>query len=216
MASEMLALVEFVRYNTRTASAVTTPMHTGEPRNRTVVDQPYYDGGILRERTVSVPKLEAAHGLPYQMGETTYGLVKALTGIEFPIDEWNPDVPQNAFLAHPTAHIVFGEFRIWLDFTPDGSYSQRMTPTFPTSITSFSDLWVILFGSVGEPSPRATTKKIRLEDYFEDLDAKLRSPNMDCSHLEFVKFDEVWIVANDHCSALDNNAKMSEKSKESL
>ncbi|KAJ7918921.1 hypothetical protein B0H13DRAFT_1990720 [Mycena leptocephala] len=143
MASEMLALVEFVRSNTRTASAVATPIHTGEPRDRTVVDQVRErDVGCrmtgvkrtpqnltteqlhqyLRERPVTVPKLEVAHGLPYQMGETTYGLVKALTGIEFPIDEWNPDVAQNAFLVQPTIHIIFSTFRIWLDFTPNGIF----------------------------------------------------------------------------------------------
>ncbi|KAJ6598212.1 hypothetical protein DFH09DRAFT_1131272 [Mycena vulgaris] len=139
----MLALVEFVRSNTRTASAVFTPVHTGDTINHSVVDQvrlrdvgcrltgvkrtpvnlaPAQLAQQIQERPVMVSKLEVVHGLPYQMGETTFGLVQVLTGIEFPADDWKPDVPQNAFLAQPAVHVIFGAFRIWLDFTPDGIF----------------------------------------------------------------------------------------------
>ncbi|KAJ7222455.1 hypothetical protein GGX14DRAFT_388258 [Mycena pura] len=287
MASEILALVEFVKYNTRAASAVTTPMHTGEPSNRTVVDQVRQrDVGCRmtgvkrspaswtteeldrwnRERPVIVPKLEVVHGLPHQMGETTYGLVKALTGIEFPVDEWNPDVPQNAFLAQPMVHSIFGEFRIWLDFTSNGQrvgrqfkqifirgrdgpgtpfpalsgvmnncrqscgrlnefVDRELQPTHDPIIPDLDKKIFILHRFVGDvvwlsggAEPTSDDEdgdeieKVRLEDHFEDLDAKLRSPDMDLvprlrdgmfgSELELVKFNKVW---NDHYSAIDNS-----------
>ncbi|KAJ7204789.1 hypothetical protein GGX14DRAFT_459766, partial [Mycena pura] len=269
MASEMLAMVEFVKSNTRTASAVTTPMHTGEPRKHTVVDQVRQrDVGcrmtgverippnltteelneFLREELVMVEKLEVVRGLPYQMGETTYGFIKALTGIEFPINEWKPDVPQNMFLAQPTAHSVFAEFRVWLDFTADGIFirgrdghgtpllalrtvtnnraqychrpnefvNRELQPTHDPNIPDLDKKFFILHRFVGDivwlsegAEPESDDEEddgemgmIRLEDYFEDLDAKLRSPNMDLvprlrdgifgNDMELVKFNEVW------------------------
>ncbi|KAJ7222456.1 hypothetical protein GGX14DRAFT_428803 [Mycena pura] len=278
VASEMLALVEFVKYNTRTASAVTTPMHTGEPSNRTVVDQVRQrDVGcrmtgvkrippnltteernrVLQERPGMVGKLEVVHGLPYQMGETTYALVKALTGIEFPVDEWNLDVPQNVFLAQPMVHSIFGEFRIWLDFTSNGIFirgrdghgtpllalssvannrrqfcdlpnefvDRELQPTHDSNIPDLDKKFFILHRFVGdivwlswgaepdeEDDGEMDSEMVQLEDYFEELDAKLRSPDMDLvprlrdgmfgSELELVKFNEVW---NDHHGAIDNS-----------
>ncbi|KAJ7222379.1 hypothetical protein GGX14DRAFT_428595, partial [Mycena pura] len=279
MASEMLALVEFVRSNTRTASAVITPMHTGERRNHTVVDQVRQrDVGcrmtgvkripsnltteernrVLRERPGMVGKLEVVHGLPYQMGETTYTLVKALTGINFPVDEWNPDVPQNAFLAQPMVHSIFGEFRIWLDFTSNGIFirgrdgpgtplialslvvnnrrqfcdlpnefvDRELQPMHDRNIPDLDKKIFILHKFVGDivwlsggAEPESDDEEddgememVRLEGYLEELDAKLRSPDMDLvprlrdgifgSDMELVKFNEVW---NDHYSAIDNS-----------
>ncbi|KAF8139199.1 hypothetical protein K438DRAFT_721375 [Mycena galopus ATCC 62051] len=84
LASEMLALVEFVRSEARTASAVKTPMDTGLARNTTVVDQVRLRDvkcrltGVARLKTgntavqkseLAVKKLQVVHGLPFQMGD---------------------------------------------------------------------------------------------------------------------------------------------------
>ncbi|KAJ6551540.1 hypothetical protein B0H19DRAFT_1073228 [Mycena capillaripes] len=139
LVSEMLALVEFVRSETRTASAVSTPMHTGLPRKPTVVDQvrvrdencrltgvARLKSGITAEeliqrrqaRQATVEKLQVVHGLPFEMGKTSFALVEALTGIK--CESWVADSIENAFLAQPQVHGLFGSFRIYFDWMTDG------------------------------------------------------------------------------------------------
>ncbi|KAJ6494897.1 hypothetical protein C8R47DRAFT_1117727 [Mycena vitilis] len=139
LASEMLALVEFVLSETRTASAVATPMATGLPRNPTVKDQVRVRDencrltgvGRMKARSAgedlvrrqqagkaTVLTLQVVHGLPFQMGETSFALVEALTGIK--CDDWKADQVGNAFLAQPSVHDLFGTFRIYLEWIADG------------------------------------------------------------------------------------------------
>ncbi|KAJ6611610.1 hypothetical protein B0H10DRAFT_2055801, partial [Mycena sp. CBHHK59/15] len=144
LASEMLALVEFVRSETRTASAVLTPMDTGLPRSPTVVDQVRMRDencrltgvGRVKSRTTAeelvqrrkarqatVEKLQVVHGLPFQMGKTSFALVEALTGIK--CESWVADSIGNAFLAQPPVHGLFGSFRIYLEWKADGQIIIR-------------------------------------------------------------------------------------------
>ncbi|KAF7335747.1 HNHc domain-containing protein [Mycena venus] len=144
LASEMLALVEFVRSETRTASAVLTPMDTGLPKNTTVVDQVRLRDencrltGVGRvkscttaeelkqrrqARQATVEKLQVVHGLPFQMGKTSFALVEALTGIK--CEGWEADSIGNAFLAQPPVHGLFGSFRIYLEWNADGQIIIR-------------------------------------------------------------------------------------------
>ncbi|KAJ6606270.1 hypothetical protein DFH09DRAFT_1119722 [Mycena vulgaris] len=144
LASEMLALVEFVRSETRTASAVLTPMNTGLPRNPTVVDQVRVrdencrltgvgrvKAGTTAEeltqrrqaRRATVKKLQVVHGLPFQMGKTSFALVEALTGIK--CEGWVADSIENAFLAQPQVHELFGSFQIYLEWTANGQIIIR-------------------------------------------------------------------------------------------
>ncbi|KAJ6557326.1 hypothetical protein DFH09DRAFT_543101 [Mycena vulgaris] len=144
LASEMLALVEFIRYDTRTASPVRTPMDTGLPRNPTVVDQvrerdqkcrltgvELVKSGATAEELEAleqagrafVPTLQVVHGLPFQLGKTTFALVTALTGID--CQDWATDSIGNAFLAHQQLHELFGSFKIFLEWTPDGQIIIR-------------------------------------------------------------------------------------------
>ncbi|KAJ7259619.1 hypothetical protein C8J57DRAFT_489386 [Mycena rebaudengoi] len=144
VASELLALVEFARSETRTASAVSTPMDTGLPKNPTVVDQVRLRdencrltgvGRMKRGTTVAeiiqleqqmqvkVQKLEVVHGLPFQMGKTSFTLVEALTGIK--CQSWVADSIGNAFLAQPPVHGLFGSFQIYLEWMPSGEIIIR-------------------------------------------------------------------------------------------
>ncbi|KAJ7356971.1 hypothetical protein DFH08DRAFT_932971 [Mycena albidolilacea] len=132
----MLALVEFVRSETRTASPVLTPMDSGLPRNPTVVDQVKVrdencrltgigrvKSGTTAEqliqrrqaRRATVRKLHVVHGLPSQMGKTSFALVEALAGIK--CEGWVADSIENAFLAQPQVHELFGSFQIYLEWT---------------------------------------------------------------------------------------------------
>ncbi|KAJ7102790.1 hypothetical protein C8R44DRAFT_808544 [Mycena epipterygia] len=144
LASEMLALVEFVRLETRTASAVLTPMDTGLPRNPTVVDQVRVRDencrltGVGRVKTsttaeeliqrqqarrATVMKLQVVHGLPFQMDKTSFALVEALTGIK--CEGWVADSIENAFLAQPQVHELFGSFQIYLEWAANGQMIIR-------------------------------------------------------------------------------------------
>ncbi|KAJ7483397.1 hypothetical protein FB451DRAFT_1234481 [Mycena latifolia] len=144
LASEMLALVEFVRSETRTVSAVLTPMDTGLPRNPTVVDQVRVrdencrltgvgrvkSGTTAEElmqrrqaRRATVKKLQVVHGVPFQMGKTSFALVEALTGIK--CEGWVADSIENAFLAQPQVRELFGSFQIYLEWTADGQIIIR-------------------------------------------------------------------------------------------
>ncbi|KAJ6593389.1 hypothetical protein B0H19DRAFT_1365487 [Mycena capillaripes] len=143
LASEMLALVEFVRLETRTASAVLTPMDTGLP-NPTVVDQVRVrdencrltgvgdvKAGTTAEeliqrrqaRRATVMKLQMVHGLPFQMGKTSFALVEALTGIK--CEGWVANSIENTFLAQPQVQGLFGSFRIYLEWTANGQIVIR-------------------------------------------------------------------------------------------
>ncbi|KAJ7104267.1 hypothetical protein B0H15DRAFT_809285, partial [Mycena belliarum] len=120
LASEMLALVEFIRSETRTTSAVLTPMDIGLPGGPTVVDQVRMHDencrltGVGRvnsrataeelmqrrkAKQATVSKLQVAHGLPFQMGKTSFAFVEALTGIK--CKSWVADTIGNTFLAQP-------------------------------------------------------------------------------------------------------------------
>ncbi|KAJ6553945.1 hypothetical protein DFH09DRAFT_580430 [Mycena vulgaris] len=135
----MLALVEFIRSEARTPSSVDTPTDTGLPRNARVIDQVKIRDEKCRltgaERVkkratadqmvqlvqvprMVVPKLQVVHGLPFQVGQTTFGFVKVLTGID--CHGWVADSVGNAFLAQPTVHDLFGSFRIFLEWTTSG------------------------------------------------------------------------------------------------
>ncbi|KAJ7116080.1 hypothetical protein C8R44DRAFT_794087 [Mycena epipterygia] len=141
LASEMLALVEFVRSETRIASAVLTPMDTGLPRNPTVVDQVRVRDEncrltgvgrvktgttteeLIQRRQATVKKLQVVHGLPFQTGKTSFALVEALTGIE--CEGWVLDSIENAFLAQSQVHELFGSFQIYLEWMANGQIIIR-------------------------------------------------------------------------------------------
>ncbi|KAF8139197.1 hypothetical protein K438DRAFT_721323 [Mycena galopus ATCC 62051] len=137
LSSEMLALVELVRWEIRTASAVLTPMDTGLPRKMTVVDQVRVRDvkcrltGVARAkadttaqkalprhaRQPTAPVLQVVHGLPLQMGEGSLALVEALTGIK--CEGWVTDSIENAFLAQPSVHVLFGSFQLYLEWVTE-------------------------------------------------------------------------------------------------
>ncbi|KAJ7653144.1 hypothetical protein DFH06DRAFT_1299334 [Mycena polygramma] len=64
---------------------------------------------------VFVPNLQVVHGLPFQMGQTSFALVEALTGIA--CSDWLADSVENAFLAQPQVHEIFGIFLIFPEWS---------------------------------------------------------------------------------------------------
>ncbi|KAJ7366739.1 hypothetical protein DFH08DRAFT_174478 [Mycena albidolilacea] len=74
-------------------------------------------------RQATIDKLQVVHGLPFQMGKTSFALVEALTGIK--CESWVADSIGNAFLAHPQVHGLFGSFRIYLEWKADGQIFIR-------------------------------------------------------------------------------------------
>ncbi|KAJ7150227.1 hypothetical protein C8R46DRAFT_1124364 [Mycena filopes] len=129
-----------VRWETRTASAVLTPpspLNTGLLENPTVVDQVRIRDKTCRltgvgrrkrgpqvsqpQRRGMVSKLQVVHGLPFHMGQQSF--VEALTGIQ--CTEWVSDSVENAFLAQPPAHDLFGSYMIYLEPTAGGELFIR-------------------------------------------------------------------------------------------
>ncbi|KAJ7504547.1 hypothetical protein B0H11DRAFT_1982850 [Mycena galericulata] len=144
LASEMLALAELLASDTQTTSAVETPMDTELKRKETVKDQvrvrdqrcrltgvgrmksrptPEERVRYLEARQAVVKTLQVVHGLPFQVGNTTFALVEALTGID--CQGWVTDSIQNAFLAQPAVHDLFGAFQIFLEWAPTGEIFIR-------------------------------------------------------------------------------------------
>ncbi|KAF9025595.1 hypothetical protein BDZ89DRAFT_1182156 [Hymenopellis radicata] len=138
LASEMIALLKLVRWETRTASAVATPVTTGEGRDDRVADKVRMRdencrlSGVIRDKNrtdaealelelseVPVATMQVAHGLPFAMGETSFCLVEVLTGL--PITTWGltVDCVQNALLMSSALHHLFGSFKLYLEADPN-------------------------------------------------------------------------------------------------
>ncbi|KAJ7653142.1 hypothetical protein DFH06DRAFT_1204822 [Mycena polygramma] len=144
LASEMLALVELVRWETHTVSAVVTPTDTELPEEKTVKDSvrerdkycrltgvarlqkslsSAQIAELRRAGRVFAQTLVVVHGLPLQMGQTSFELVAALTGIN--CEDWVADSVENAFLAQPSVHLFFGAFKVFLEWADDGNIMIR-------------------------------------------------------------------------------------------
>ncbi|KAJ7248556.1 hypothetical protein B0H12DRAFT_1072604 [Mycena haematopus] len=153
LASQLLALLEFVseivqvRSNTRTPS-VSTSSSTDTGLNKEELDcrgsgslqvhardkncrltgvasseDPEELDRLEQAGKVICQKLQVVHGLPFQMGDTSFVLVEALTGIN--CNDWSADCAENAFLAQPPVHELFGSFRTYFEWTPSNEIIIR-------------------------------------------------------------------------------------------
>ncbi|KAJ7207108.1 hypothetical protein GGX14DRAFT_636239, partial [Mycena pura] len=150
--SELLALVQLFRSETRIASSVATPavIHhsflpmttVGKSRDRTISENVQHRDLKCRMTGVSRKKkkytaeevqqfdngetyygtLEVAHGLPFGMGEASFPLVTALTGVQC---KWKADCVENAILLQSGIHTLFGCWKLHLEWTPDGQVMIR-------------------------------------------------------------------------------------------
>ncbi|KAJ7433269.1 hypothetical protein FB451DRAFT_1314394, partial [Mycena latifolia] len=138
VASEMRALLQLARSRTRTAFAVLTPMDTGLPRKKSVVDQVRErdndkcrltgverdkegsEGEDQEARGVATDALQVVHCLPFTTGNTSFDLIEGLAGIKF--TGWQADSVENAFLTRRTIHEQFAAFKIFFEWirTADG------------------------------------------------------------------------------------------------
>ncbi|KAJ7814138.1 hypothetical protein B0H14DRAFT_3149530 [Mycena olivaceomarginata] len=229
----MLALVELVseivevRLETRTASPVLTPMDSGLSRNPTVVDQVKVrdencrltgvgrvKSGTTAEqliqrrqaRRATVRKLHVVHGLPFQMGKTSFALVEALTGIK--CEGWVADSIENAYsVFFPSEAIIIrgrtgaGDPGLFLEMIVNDQYQRCAlpgefldTPVRPRSNTTIADIdpkYFILHKFVGDivwmcggAEPVSDDEEDDEEDMVADTNIgilleKLRSPAMD-------------------------------------
>ncbi|KAE9404577.1 hypothetical protein BT96DRAFT_916689, partial [Gymnopus androsaceus JB14] len=157
LASQLMSLVGLVRSKTRIPSAVSTPMITGDPRDRDVVKQvrerdvrcrmtgiastndsdnyadeemmEVEDSEQMEDSGEAEADLEVTHGLPFSMGTTSFNFVYALTGIR--MDNWDADCVQNALLLRRTLHSLFAAFKLYLEWSGDDSQifiRRRGTP----------------------------------------------------------------------------------------
>ncbi|KAJ7485490.1 hypothetical protein FB451DRAFT_1230016 [Mycena latifolia] len=129
VASEMRALLQLVRSRTRT---VLTPMDTGLPRKKSVVDQVRErdndkcrltgverdkegsEGEDQEARGVATDALQVVHCLPFTTGNTSFDLIEGLAGINF--TGWQADSVENAFLTRGTIHEQFAAFKIFFEW----------------------------------------------------------------------------------------------------
>jgi len=66
--------------------------------------------------------LKVAHGLPFGMGEASFALVTALTGVQC---QWKANCVENAILMHADIHKLFGSWKLYLEWTVDGQVMIR-------------------------------------------------------------------------------------------
>ncbi|KAJ7109801.1 hypothetical protein C8R44DRAFT_800588 [Mycena epipterygia] len=190
--SEMLALVELFRSETKNASSVpATPTTPDNSRDRSIAedvrdrDLKCRMTGISREKNtytdeeeqqrisgkVMTAPLEAAHGLPFAMGKTSFDLVTALTGVQC---NWKADCVENAILVHTVIHKLFGSWKLYLEWTSDQQeviIRARPPPASPMSTLAgignarrqFCDLPGVLIDQPLQP---------RHDDKINDIDPK--------------------------------------------
>ncbi|KAJ7255045.1 hypothetical protein B0H12DRAFT_538933 [Mycena haematopus] len=132
VASEMRALLQLFRSRTQPASDVSTPSDTGQPREKSVVDQVRErDGDKCRltgiehlkkgpeaedqeARDVPADRLQVVHCLPCKTRNTSFDLIEALAGIN--ITGWQADSVENAFLTRTSIHYLFATFTIFFEW----------------------------------------------------------------------------------------------------
>ncbi|KAJ6624477.1 hypothetical protein B0H10DRAFT_2006134 [Mycena sp. CBHHK59/15] len=164
-----------VRSHTRTASAVSTPMDTGLPRKKSVVDQVRERDddkcrltGVEREkegseaedqeaRGVVTDTLQVVHCLPFKTGNTSFDPIEGLAGIKF--TDWQADSVENAFLTRPTIHEQFAAFKIFFEWIQtakgeearcDSILDKPLRPRHDTSIADLDPKYFIVHKYIGD------------------------------------------------------------------
>ncbi|KAJ7109802.1 hypothetical protein C8R44DRAFT_743176 [Mycena epipterygia] len=141
--SEMLTLVELFRSETRNASSVPrTPTTLDDSRDRSLAEAVRDRDPKCRMTGISGRKkiytvedrqaalngeamygfLEVAHGLPFGMGQASFDLLTALTGVQC---KCTADCVENAIVLQSTIHSLFGSWKLYLEWTPDGQVMIR-------------------------------------------------------------------------------------------
>ncbi|KAJ6614268.1 hypothetical protein B0H10DRAFT_2045472, partial [Mycena sp. CBHHK59/15] len=179
-----------VRSRTRTASAVSTPMDTGLPRKKSVVDQVRERDddkcrltGVEREkegseaedqeaRGVVTDTLQVVHCLPFKTGNTSFDPIEGLAGIKF--TDWQADSVEKAFLTRPTIHEQFAAFKIFFEWIQTAK-GEEVQCFLSNDLENEFLIQIIIRGRTGPASPKTTLRGL-LNDGGQRCDSILDKP----------------------------------------